>query len=193
MKQALLTLMIIILSSCAARSGRYVASGGKWVFVESNVGFANFVENPNREHISYSSAQLSEGEFMWPVPASTKISSHFGMRRGRHHDGVDIPARKGSHILAVKDGEVSYSGWMRGYGRIIVLKHPGKVHTIYAHNSKHFVKKGQRVSQGEVIGQVGNSGRSRGSHLHFEIRKNNQVINPYRLIKKARAIQLAKN
>lgn len=193
MKNILSLLLLSFLVSCSTRSGRYVASNGKWTFVESNVGFAHFIENPNREPISYSSAQLSEDDFMWPVPASTKISSGFGMRRGRHHDGVDIPAVKGSHILAVKDGTVSFSGWMRGYGRIVVVKHSDNVNTIYAHNSKHFVKKGQKVSQGEVIAQVGNSGKSRGAHLHFEIRKNNQVVNPYNLIKKARQIQLAKN
>jgi len=71
---------------------------------------------------------------------------------------------------------------MRGYGNVIVLTHPGGFHTVYAHNSRNLVKKGQSISQGEIIGKVGSSGRSSGPHLHFEIRKNNKVANPGKYI-----------
>jgi murein DD-endopeptidase MepM/ murein hydrolase activator NlpD len=192
MKKVLLFITTIFLVSCSTKSGRYISSNGKWTFVENNVGFTNFLNNPKRGGQVYS-GNLDSSDFLWPVPSSTRISSHFGMRKGRHHDGVDIPATKGSHILATKSGTVNFSGWMRGYGRIIVLKHDQGIHTIYAHNKKHFVKKGQRVSKGEVIAQVGNSGKSRGSHLHFEVRQNNKVVNPFSLIQKAREVQLAKN
>lgn len=121
-----------------------------------------------------------KGMFTWPVPATRKISSFFGKRRGRHHDGIDIPSSNGSHILASAAGKVSFSGWMRGYGRIIVLKHKNNYNTIYAHNSKNFAKKGETVKKGQVIAKVGNSGRSTGPHLHFEIRKSNKVIDPMR-------------
>tara|TARA_Y100000768_G_C23991031_1_gene693049 strand:+ start:7151 stop:7663 length:513 start_codon:yes stop_codon:yes gene_type:complete len=153
---------------------------GKWTFMPSNVGFLN---NPKSgffdSRIDYSPAELSDhGTFIWPVPSSKRVSSHFGKRRGKHHDGVDIPALSGTKILASAGGVVSYAGRMRGYGNIIVIKHPNNYHTVYAHNRKHYVKKGQKVSQGEVIAQVGSTGRSSGPHLHFEIRRNNKVRNP---------------
>lgn len=171
---------MIILASCAHhRSGRYVFVNGKWVFQTNNVGFLNTSKGFFSSRIDYSPVSLKEdGIFIWPVPSSKKVSSHFGKRRGKHHDGVDIPAITGTNILASASGKVTYSGRMRGYGKIIVIKHDNGYHTVYAHNSKHFVKKGQSVSQGEVIAQVGSTGRSSGPHLHFEIRRNNKVRNP---------------
>ncbi|MCT4643066.1 MAG: M23 family metallopeptidase [Bacteriovoracaceae bacterium] len=171
-----LILILIFLAGCTHKSGSYKKIAGKWKFVPTKVGIINMFENPR---IYKSQISIEDtGMFIWPVPATKKISSYFGLRKGRHHDGIDIPSTTGSHIIATHKGKVSFSGWMRGYGKIIVLEHPGKYHTVYAHNSKNFVKKGQKVTQGQVIAKIGNTGRSTGPHLHFEIRKNNQVINP---------------
>tara|TARA_B100001971_G_C18268046_1_gene596669 strand:- start:107393 stop:107950 length:558 start_codon:yes stop_codon:yes gene_type:complete len=174
----LFLLSLFIFTSCAMRSGRYVYSNGKWVFKSSNVGLFN-------EGGGYSTDYRATGDFIWPVPSSKKISSHFGKRGSRRHEGIDIPARHGSNILAARGGKVTFSGRMRGYGNIVVVKHDGGYHTVYAHNSKNYAKKGQRVSTGEVIALVGNTGRSTGSHLHFEVRKNNVNQNPMAYYKKS--------
>lgn len=173
-----LTLFIFFVSACAHhRSGRYVLKNGKWVFEQSKVGF--MYNGLNYDRVDDSEYDFKEdGRFIWPVPSSKKVSSYFGKRNGRHHDGIDIPAITGTHVVAADDGVVIMSGWMRGYGRIVVVKHDDGYHTVYAHNSKHYVKKGQKVSKGEVIANVGSSGRSTGPHLHFEIRKKNKVRNP---------------
>ena len=150
---------------------------GKWVFKSKRVGFGRLI-NQEQYRVDNNKYADSEGLFVWPVPAAKKISSYFGIRRGRHHDGIDIPAVTGTNIVASRDGVVSFAGRMRGYGRVIIIKHPGHYHTVYAHNNKNFVKKGMKVSQGEVIAKVGSTGRSSGPHLHFEIRRNNKVRNP---------------
>jgi murein DD-endopeptidase MepM/ murein hydrolase activator NlpD len=174
----LLFITIFLIASCAHhRSGQYEYVAGKWVFKSSKVGFLHKGADFGRvddTHYNFT----DDSKFIWPVPSSKKISSRFGKRRGRHHDGIDIPAVSGTHVVASASGRVAVSGWMRGYGKVIVLKHPDGYHTVYAHNSKHYVTKGQKVSQGEVIGKVGSTGRSSGPHLHFEIRRKNKVRNP---------------
>lgn len=179
-------LILILCLGCAQRSGYYKQIDGKWTFVSKKAGFYNFVTTPRVYKSKLSIQEL--GMFIWPVPATRKISSFFGKRRGSHHDGIDIPSTTGSHILAAADGKVIFSGWMRGYGKIIVLKHDKKYNTVYAHNSKNFAKKGERVSRGSVIGKIGNTGRSTGPHLHFEIRKSNQVIDPMKFFEIKRSI-----
>jgi len=166
--------LFCFLASCAHhRSGRYVLKNNKWVFVNSNTGFLNHFNQKG----TFSDSE-GVGNFIWPIPSSTKVSSFYGPRKDRFHDGIDIKARRGSHILAAASGKVIYSGSMRGYGKIIIIDHKNGYHSVYAHNSRHFVKRGQKVSQGEVIGKVGSTGRSTGPHLHFEIRKRNKNYNP---------------
>ncbi len=164
--------------SCAHhRSGRYVYNNGKWVFENPKTGFYHAgIDFGRIDNTQYKFND--DSRFIWPVPSSKRVSSKFGKRRGRHHDGVDIPAVTGTHIVASASGTVAVAGKMRGYGKVIVIKHADGYHPVYAHNSKHFVRKGQSVSQGEVIGRVGSTGRSTGPHLHFEIRRKNRVRNP---------------
>ncbi len=168
----------MLMVSCSHhRSGSYVLVDGKWKFKTSKVGFAHSgIDFGRIDNATYRVG--SDAIFIWPVPGSKRVSSHFGVRRGRHHDGVDIPAVTGTNIVASASGKVKVAGWMNGYGRVIVVAHAGGYHTVYAHNSKNFVKKGQQVSQGEVIGLVGSSGRSTGPHVHFEIRRKDKVRNP---------------
>ena len=173
-----LIFLIVLVSnvSCShTRSGNYVFKDGKWVFVHNNVGFLHEYGTSRDYQVDMN---VDTGRFMWPVPSSRRVSSKFGKRGKAHHDGIDIPARSGANIIASDDGKVAFAGKMRGYGRIIVVKHDGGYHTVYAHNQKNYVKKGQRVSRGEVIALVGSSGRSTGPHVHFEIRKNNRSRNP---------------
>ena len=165
---------------------------GEWWFIPLKRGIAYAISGSAQySNINYSADFLSSGKFLWPVPSTTKISSHFGRRWGRPHTGLDIPGRKGADIIAAEDGIVSFSGRMSGYGRIIIIKHGGKYSTVYAHTNKNLVKKGQRVFRGQLVGKVGNSGKSTGAHLHCEIRKNEEPINPLAYIRNSRNYVLA--
>lgn len=122
--------------------------------------------------------------FGWPTRG--KISSSFGKLDDRNHDGIDISADRGTEILAAADGTVIYAGnGLRGYGNLIILKHPNGYSTIYAHNQDNLVKKGSFVAKGEKIGTVGSTGRSSGPHLHFEIRAGKKPVNPLKYLPKS--------
>jgi lipoprotein NlpD len=109
---------------------------------------------------------------VWPVKGA-RLASRFGKRWGSFHDGLDFAAPTGTPIYSADNGVVAYSGnGLRGYGNLIVLKGDTGLTTVYAHNSKNFVKKGQRVNKGQHIAAVGSSGKSTGPHLHFETRMN---------------------
>lgn len=107
------------------------------------------------------------GLFTWPVIAP--VSSPFGPRWGRNHNGVDLAANQGDPIKAARDGQVLLAGVVTGYGQTVVLSHTDGTRTLYAHASKLLVKAGQTVKQGQVIALVGSTGNSTGPHLHFEI------------------------
>lgn len=119
--------------------------------------------------------------FVWPVTGG-RISSHFGPRWGGFHEGLDIAVPTGTPVRAAKEGWVSFSGWNGGYGNTIDIDHGGGVVTRYAHNSRLLVSRGSFVYQGQVIAYSGNTGRSTGPHLHFEIHLNNRPVNPIRYL-----------
>jgi murein DD-endopeptidase MepM/ murein hydrolase activator NlpD len=148
----------------------------EWVFIPSKVGIAYFLRDT---YVLEDYRGLGTGRFLWPVPQFYKVSSQFGPRGHKHHDGIDIPAPKGTPIVAVDNGVVIYSdNGIRGYGNMIVINHGDDVFTVYAHNTKNKVDKGDKVKRGDLIALVGNTGRSTGPHLHFEIRMKNKVRNP---------------
>ncbi len=119
--------------------------------------------------------------FAWPVRG--RLSSRYGRRRGRSHDGVDIAARQGTPIRAAEAGRVIHSGWGLGaYGRVVIVKHTGKYSTVYAHNRKNNVSVGEFVERGQVIAQVGKTGNASGAHVHFEIRRNRNPEDPIRYL-----------
>ena len=119
-------------------------------------------------------------DFIWPVKG--RITSSYGTRilngYKEFHSGIDIGSPTGTNIVAAEKGKVSYVGYMRGYGNIIVLSHSGGYSTVYAHNSVNLVKRGQSVNRGTVIGKVGRTGNATGPHVHFEIRLNGKPRNP---------------
>jgi murein DD-endopeptidase MepM/ murein hydrolase activator NlpD len=118
------------------------------------------------------------GAMLFPVP-SGQLASRFGWRNGRPHDGIDILAPEGTPILAAHDGEVIYSGdRVRGYGRLVILRRDDGVLTLYGHCRENLVSEGQRVVRGQVIALVGRTGNASGSHLHFEVRVNEQPDDP---------------
>lgn len=123
--------------------------------------------------------------FSLPVKGSYRFTSGYGPRWGRMHHGTDFAAAHGAPIYATADGVVTHSGWGSGYGRYIKIQHEFGIETRYAHLSRLRVKKGQRVSRGQRIGDMGNSGRSTGTHLHYEVRVGGKSVNPMIYIKAA--------
>ena len=123
-----------------------------------------------------------------PIKDKHRFTSGFGPRWGRMHNGLDFAAPHGTPIYASADGVVSFTGWQSAYGRLIKIKHDFGYETRYAHLSKIRVKNGQRVSRGERIGDMGNTGRSTGTHLHYEIRSNGKAVNPMNYIKAAKDV-----
>ena len=124
-----------------------------------------------------------KGFFIWPVQG--QLTSKFGNRNGRHHDGIDIGARKGAPIVSAADGKVMFSGWgPTGYGLMVIIKHKNNLTTVYAHNSHIHVHKNQVVKQRQKIASVGSTGRSTGPHLHFEVRNDSHAYNPLKYLPK---------
>ncbi|MFL0756675.1 MAG: peptidoglycan DD-metalloendopeptidase family protein [Prochlorococcus sp.] len=120
-------------------------------------------------------------EFIWPTEGV--ITSGFGWRWGRMHNGLDIANKTGTPIVAAKDGIINFSGWSSGYGNLVEISHSDGSSTRYAHNSRLLVRKGQLVPQGAKISLMGSTGRSTGPHLHFEIRrKGGAATNPISLL-----------
>lgn len=126
--------------------------------------------------------------FANPVKSAVRYTSGFGMRWGRMHNGSDFAGPHGTDIFTTADGVVTHAGWSSGYGRLIKIKHAHGIETRYAHLAKIRVNVGQRVSRGEHIGDMGNSGRSTGTHLHYEVRINGKAVNPMTFIKAARDV-----
>ncbi|MBM3469949.1 MAG: LysM peptidoglycan-binding domain-containing protein [Armatimonadetes bacterium] len=118
----------------------------------------------------------SGGAFIWPARGT--LTSRFGWRYRRHHEGIDLASPRGTPIYAARDGVVEFSGWKGGYGRVVFLAHGGGVVTVYGHASKLHVQPGQPVKKGQLIARVGCTGRCTGSHLHFEVRVNGRAVNP---------------
>ncbi len=115
--------------------------------------------------------------FPCEITERTYISSYWG--DGRNHKGIDIASKKGSEIYAAADGVVSFVGWNGAYGKCVIIDHPdGKTQTLYAHNSSNLVNKGDKVTEGQVIAEVGSTGRSTGNHLHFSVLVNGKQVNP---------------
>ena len=129
---------------------------------------------------------LASTPSIWP--AKGWLSSRFGYRISpftglkEFHKGIDIATRMGAPIIAPADGIVSYSGRDRGYGKVLIINHGHGLMTKYAHLKKAFVKKGKNINRGDKIALVGNTGRSTGPHLHYEVRVNKIPVNPLHYI-----------
>jgi len=129
--------------------------------------------------------------FANPVKSAYRFTSGFGFRRDpktggrRMHNGVDFAGPKGTDIFSPADGVVTVAGWNSGYGNYIEIQHEFGLETRYGHLSRIRVKKGQRVSRGQHIGDMGNTGRSTGTHLHYEVRVNDKPVNPMNFIEAA--------
>lgn len=143
------------------------------------IGQQLYLHNPSLKSVA---AVASGTSFRMPVTYKG-VTSPFGRRmhpvlkRYIYHKGVDLRAHY-TNLYASRSGRVSYAGWMSGYGKLIIIKHSSGYETRYAHLNNIYVKVGQNVSQGTLIGKTGMTGRVTGPHLHFEIRKNNNPLDP---------------
>ncbi len=117
---------------------------------------------------------------LWP--AEGEITSYFGWRWGRMHQGIDIANNYGTGIKAAANGRVQYAGWQTGYGNVIIVDHGYDCQTVYAHLEDFAVSKDEYVSSGQLLGYMGSSGYSTGPHLHFEVRYGGQPQNPIHLL-----------
>lgn len=129
------------------------------------------------------------GKMTWPLPGYSRISSYFGYRSnpfggsGReYHNGVDLPAPRGTKIVAAYDGQVAWSYYSNSAGNWVGIDHGNEIYTVYMHMSKRLVSEGDTVKKGDVIGLVGTTGRSTGNHLHFGIRKNGSYVDPLKWV-----------
>lgn len=129
---------------------------------------------------------LSPGGWLWPVRGYTRISDGYGNRilNGvqQFHKGIDIPAARGTPILASKSGTVIDSRFSSSYGELVIVDHGGGYSTVYAHNTSRLVSNGQKVTQGQTIALAGDTGQAYGSHCHFEVRINGVVDNPLKYV-----------
>jgi len=154
-----------------------------------NLSKINNIKNPNlifpNQVISFNNIEKDNkiGHTLL-TPVDGNITSKFGMRRDpftkevKFHSGIDIAAPEGTPIKAAENGKVVFSGVQNGYGNIVVIQHKDGIVTKYAHNSKNIVKVGDIVKKGQVISLIGQTGRSTGPHLHFEVLSGDKHVNP---------------
>ena len=144
---------------------------------------AQKTEKPSGSEVA---VRRAKGGFRWPIMG--RINSPFGWRqhpitrRKDFHTGIDIKAERNDPIKAAGGGKVLYSGWMGGYGKVLVIEHPNGQSTLYAHCSTLLAGKGASVSSGQLVAKIGTTGRSTGPHLHFEVRNGNSPVNPIKYL-----------
>lgn len=176
-------LFLILLSACAtpaARNGRVGLLDR--IDGKSSNRSGRGISNVDESELSVAPTEGAvlglTGEWQWPLK-NVEVSSNFGERGRKFHQGSDFRAPVGTPVYAASDGRVIYVGSkVRGYGRMVVIKHTDNIHTVYGHNSKNLVKSGAEVKRGDLIAFSGKTGHVTGPHLHFEIRKGTLSYDP---------------
>jgi|GEM_PF-696472 len=139
------------------------------------------VAKGTKEYAKYSKVTpTGNGTMIWPTEGI--ITSQMGSRWGSYHEGIDIGNSSGTPVYAAKSGTVIFADWAGGYGKLVKVDHGGGLVTFYGHLKSWVVKSGQKVKQGQLIGYMGNTGRSTGPHLHFEVRLNGKAVNPLKYL-----------
>lgn len=129
------------------------------------------------------------GQMAWPAPGYTRVTSPFGnrihpiLKTKKLHTGIDIGIPSGKNIVAAGDGTVIHADWLGGYGKAVMIDHGGGIVTLYAHNSSLLVSEKDKVKRGDTIAKAGSTGMSTGPHLHFEVRKNGEFVDPLPWVK----------
>ena len=133
-----------------------------------------------------------KSRLQWPLK-EIEITSGYGKRARDFHEGIDLKAKEGTAVFSAEAGKVVYAGSkIRGYGNLVVIRHISGVTTIYAHNSRMLVKKGQKVAQGQHIADSGRTGHVSGPHLHFEVRRGLNPLDPIAFLPRASEVQVAR-
>jgi len=154
----------------------------QYALTASLLGLVLVAPSPLRADPAPATDRQEQQGLRWPVQG--KVTSRFGPRGLFHlHRGVDIKAPKGTPVHAAAAGTVAFSGRQSSYGRVIKIDHPNGLRTVYAHNSSNFVRVGQHVNAGTVIGAVGQTGRATTNHLHFEVRRQGVARDPLPLLR----------
>jgi murein DD-endopeptidase MepM/ murein hydrolase activator NlpD len=148
---------------------------GNYVFVPFS---AELLESLASRGVARTVVETSDDEFLWPIERVNNISSILGLRGGKFHTGMDIPAERGTPVRASMEGRVVFSGYLSGFGNSLEIEHRNNFITRYCHNAVNFVKKGDFVRKGQYIGCVGSTGNSTGNHLHYEIRCVDVPLDP---------------
>jgi murein DD-endopeptidase MepM/ murein hydrolase activator NlpD len=134
---------------------------------------------PDTEEVAH--ARATGLDLAWPVRG--RLTSRWGGRRGARHDGIDLSAPAGTLVRASESGRVVYSGsGLSDYGNLIVIRHAGDYATVYAHNRRNHVRRGDLVAKGDGIAEVGRTGNASGPHLHFEVRRRDRPVDPLRYL-----------
>jgi len=144
------------------------------------VGEKLFIPGARWARANTAVARSSVSRFIWPTRG--EISSPFGWRWGRLHAGIDIANDIGTYVMAARAGRVIWAGWRGGYGYTVMIDHGGGYVSLYGHLSDYFVERGQYVRAGQRIASMGNTGNSTGPHLHFEVQKDGQPVDPMGLL-----------
>jgi murein DD-endopeptidase MepM/ murein hydrolase activator NlpD len=165
-------------------------SGAGGPFVDAKTRIAPLGGGDSQYRSAFSAwSDMDRGEAAVSIPTlkpieNMRLSSDFGTRsdpfsgRRARHNGIDIPAPRGTPIYATADGVVGRAKWLSGYGNYVEIEHGANIQTRYGHMSGYAVVSGQKVKKGEIIGYVGSTGRSTGNHLHYEVRINGIPVNP---------------
>ena len=136
-----------------------------------------------------SKGQYVGGKLAWPAPGYTRVTSPFGnrihpiLKTKKMHTGIDVGIPSGKNIVAAGDGTVIHADWLGGYGKTVMIDHGGGIVTLYAHNSNLLVSEKDKVKRGDTISKAGSTGMSTGPHLHFEVRKNGEFVDPLPWVK----------
>jgi len=146
---------------------------GKSVFIPFSDVYLEYLKSKESQPTG-----KSENEFTWPIDKFDRITSTFGRRWSAFHEGIDIPAGRGTPVLAVCNGRVTLSKFLDHYGNTVWIEHRENMTTRYAHASQLLVKEGEIVKKGQLIAYVGSTGNSTGNHLHFEVRYSDFPLNP---------------
>lgn len=185
---AIIALCALLFTACA--TPRAVSNGRRGLMAELE-GDSVHTTRSHRDHrggapegarVSSELGELgkvaAQLHLTWPLQLH-EVTSEYGKRKRNFHEGVDFRAKPGTPVIAAQSGRVIYAGKrIRGYGNMLVLKHEHGVATVYAHNSRLLVHEGQTLKKGQKIAVSGNTGRSTGPHLHFEVRIGPDAVDP---------------
>lgn len=178
MTSRIFLLFFLLTFTCSCASYKSIFTGKKpnkkTYQTQKSSGKSNHAKQ--KKYSKFNKAKIIRGYFDWPIQGN--VTSTFGPRWGRMHQGIDIGVESGSKVKASASGKVVFADEMGGYGKLVLIEHKDNYFTAYAHNSKIKVKEGTKVKKGSIVALSGNTGSSTGPHVHFEIRKGSSPQNP---------------